>query len=81
LPAESVDHWIMADQIEKAERAMSVLMRLGIAAILPLWALIMLVLGLEYRSIWWIGTGIAVGAVGILFLAGSPLADLIMKDR
>ena len=81
MPAESVDHWIMADQIEKAERAMSVLMRLGIAAILPLWALIMLVLGLEYRSIWWIGTGIAVGAVGILFLAGSPLADLIMKDR
>ncbi|MFZ1890258.1 MAG: hypothetical protein WAU33_19710 [Candidatus Binataceae bacterium] len=71
----------MADQIEKAERAMSVLMRLGIAAILPLWALIMIVLGLEYRSIWWIGTGVIVGAVGLLFLAGSPLADLIMKDR
>ena len=71
----------MADQIEKAERAMSILMRLGIAAILPLWALIMLVLGLKYGSIWWIGTGVAVGAVGILFLAGSPLADLIMKDR
>lgn len=71
----------MADQIEKAERAMSVLMRLGIAAILPLWALIMIVLGLEYRSVWWIGAGVVVGAVGLLFLAGSPLADLIMKDR
>jgi TRAP-type mannitol/chloroaromatic compound transport system permease large subunit len=71
----------MADQIEKAERAVSVLIRLGIAAILPLWALIMIVLGLEYRSIWWIGTGVVVGAVGLLFLAGSPLADLIMKDR
>lgn len=71
----------MAGQIEKAERTISVLMRLAIAAILPLWALVMLVLGLEYRSIWWIGTGVAVGAVGILFLAGSPLADLIMKDR
>jgi hypothetical protein len=71
----------MADQIEKAERAVSVLMRLGIAAILPLWALIMIVLGLEYRSVWWIGTGVVVGAVGLLFLAGSPLADLIMKDR
>lgn len=56
-------------------------MRLGIAAILPLWALIMIVLGLEYRSLWWIGTGVVVGAVGLLFLAGSPLADLIMKDR
>ena len=71
----------MATQIEKAERAMSVLMRLGIAAILPLWALAMIVLGLEYRSVWWFGTGIAVGAVGVLMLAGSPLADLIMKDR
>lgn len=71
----------MADQVEKAERAVSVLMRLGIAAILPLWALIMIVLGLEYRSVWWIGTGVVVGAVGLLFLAGSPLADLIMKDR
>jgi predicted cobalt transporter CbtA len=71
----------MADQIEKAERAVSVLIRLGIAAILPLWALSMIVLGLEYRSIWWIGTGVVVGAVGLLFLAGSPLADLIMKDR
>jgi len=71
----------MASQIEKAESAISVLMRLGIAAILPLWALIMIVLGLEYRSIWWIGTGVIVGAIGLLFLAGSPLADLIMKDR
>jgi len=71
----------MADQVEKAERAVSVLIRLGIAAILPLWALIMIVLGLEYRSVWWIGTGVVVGAVGLLFLAGSPLADLIMKDR
>ncbi len=71
----------MADQIEKAEGVISVLMRLGIAAILPIWALIMIVLGLEYRSIWWLGTGVVVGAIGVLFLAGSPLADLIMKDR
>ncbi|MGC1679044.1 MAG: hypothetical protein WA740_16060 [Candidatus Binataceae bacterium] len=71
----------MADQIEKAEGVISVLMRLGIAAILPIWALIMIVLGLEYRSFWWLGTGVVVGAIGVLFLAGSPLADLIMKDR
>lgn len=71
----------MADPIEKAESAISVVMRLGIAAILPVWGLIMLVLGIEYRSPWWIGTGVVVGAIGLLFLAGSPLADLIMKDR
>jgi TRAP-type mannitol/chloroaromatic compound transport system permease large subunit len=71
----------MADQVEKAERAVSALMRLGISAVLPLWALLMIALGIEYRSLWWIGTGVAVGAVGVLFLAGSPIANLIVRDR
>ena len=71
----------MADQIEKAERAVSALIRLGISAILPLWALLMIVLGVEYRSLWWFGTGIAVGAVGVLFLAGSPIAELFFPNR
>ena len=71
----------MADQVEKAERALSALIRLGISAILPLWALVMIVLGLEYRSLWWLGTGAVVGGVGVLFLAGSPLASLISSDR
>jgi len=71
----------MVDQVERAERAISALMRLGISAILPLWGLAMIVMGLEYRSLWWIGTGVAVGGVGILFLAGSPLAQLIDGDR
>ncbi|HTR60124.1 MAG TPA: hypothetical protein VMH37_00405 [Candidatus Binataceae bacterium] len=71
----------MADQVEKAERAVSALIRLGISGILPLWALLMIVLGVEYRSLWWLGTGIAVGAVGVLFLAGSPIANLFFPDR
>ena len=71
----------MADQVEKAERAVSALIRLGISGILPLWALRMIVLGVEYRSLWWLGTGIAVGAVGVLFLAGSPIANLFFPDR
>jgi TRAP-type mannitol/chloroaromatic compound transport system permease large subunit len=71
----------MADPVERAERAVSALIRLGISAVLPLWALLMIVLGVEYRSLWWLGTGIAVGAVGVLFLAGSPLANLFSSDR
>jgi len=65
------------DRTEQAERAMSFLARLGISAILPLWALIMIVLGIVDRSAWWLGTGVVVGAIGLLFMAGSPLADLI----
>ncbi len=71
----------MADQVEKAERAVSALMRLGISAVLPLWALLMIILGIEYRSLWWLGTGLVVGAIGILFLAGSPVANLIERER
>ena len=67
----------MADQIERAERAVSTLIRLGISAILPLWALVMVILGAEYRSLWWLGTGLVVGAIGLLFLAGSPIANLL----
>jgi hypothetical protein len=71
----------MADQVEKAERAVSALIRFGISAILPVWALAMIVLGAEYRSLWWLGTGLVVGAIGLLFLAGSPLANLIYPSR
>jgi hypothetical protein len=71
----------MADPVEKAERAVSTVIRLGISAILPVWALAMIVLGAEYRSLWWLGTGVVVGAIGLLFLAGSPLANLIYPSR
>jgi hypothetical protein len=60
---------------------MSFVMRTIIAAILPLWALAMIVMGAEEGSIWWILVGIVVGGVGLLTLSGSPLADLFMKDR
>lgn len=71
----------MADQVERAERAVSALIRFGISAILPVWALLMIVLGAEYRSLWWLGTGLVVGAIGVLFLAGSPIANLIYPSR
>ena len=71
----------MADQVEKAERAVSALFRFGISAILPVWALVMIVLGAESRSLWWLGTGLVVGAIGVLFLAGSPIANLIYPSR
>jgi hypothetical protein len=56
-------------------------MKIIIAVILPLWALAMIVMGVEEGSVWWILVGLVVGGVGLLMLPGSPLADLIMKDR
>jgi hypothetical protein len=71
----------MADRAEQGERAISALMRFVVSLIIPLWALAMLALGLEYRSIWWLGCGVVVGAVGLLFMVGNPLAEPVLDIR
>ena len=69
------------DRQEQAEHAMSALMRFGVSLIIPIWALATLVLGVEYRSIWWLGCGVAVGGVGLLLLVGNPLASAALDIR
>ena len=71
----------MADRAEQAERAISALMRFVVSLIIPIWALAMLALGVEYRSIWWLGCGLAVGAIGLLFMVGNPLAQPVLDVR
>jgi len=71
----------MADRAEQAEHAVSALMRFGVSLIIPLWALAMLALGVEYRSLWWLGCGLVVGAVGLLLLMGNPLAAPVLDVR
>jgi hypothetical protein len=71
----------MDDRREQAERAMSAMMRFGTSLIIPLWAIAMLALGVEYRSLWWIGCGIVVGAIGVLLMVGNPLAAPLLDDR
>lgn len=71
----------MPDPAERAERAVSTLMRLLISLVMPLWGLAMLILGVSNRSGWWTGCGLVVGAIGMLFFVGSPLTDPIFKDR
>jgi len=66
---------------ERAENAMSALMRFGVSLIMPLWGLIMLMLGISDRSPWWIACGVVVGAIGVLFLVGNPLAAPILDLR
>ena len=71
----------MADPRERAENAMSAMMRFVTSLIIPLWALAMLVLGIEYRSLWWLGCGVVVGGIGLLLLVGNPLAAPILDHR
>lgn len=71
----------MGDRVEHAQRAMSALMRFVVSLIIPLWALAMLALGVEYRSIWWLGCGLVVGAVGLVLMVGNPLAGPVLDVR
>ena len=71
----------MADRTEQAEHAISALMRFVVSLIIPIWALAMLALGIEYRSIWWLGCGVVVGAIGLLFMVGNPLAKPVLDIR
>ena len=69
------------DRQEQAEHTISALMRFVVSLIIPIWALAMFALGIEYRSIWWLGCGVAVGAVGLLLLVGNPLAGAALDIR
>ena len=71
----------MPDPQERAERAASLLMRLAISLVFPLWGLAMLILGIRNLSGWWVLFGLIVGGLGMLFFVGSPLTDPIFKDR
>jgi hypothetical protein len=71
----------MAAPTEQAEHAISALMRFIVSLIIPIWALAMLALGIEYRSIWWLGCGVVVGAIGLLFMVGNPLAKPALDIR
>ncbi|MFZ0887093.1 MAG: hypothetical protein WA005_01445 [Candidatus Binataceae bacterium] len=67
------------ERIERAERTISVLMRLLVSAILPLWGLAMLAVGIGWRSGWWIGCGVVVGGIGLGMLVGSPIAEPFLR--
>ncbi|MGB8684942.1 MAG: hypothetical protein WCD12_18835 [Candidatus Binatus sp.] len=71
----------MADPAEQAEHTISALMRFVVSLIIPIWALAMLALGVEYRSLWWLGCGVVVGGVGLLLLVGNPLAASALDIR
>ena len=66
---------------DSTERAISILIRLAVSAVLPVWALVTIALGIKYGSLWWLATGVAIGAAGLLMLAGSPIVGLFYRER
>ena len=64
---------------QKLEQTINLLLRLLISMAMPLWGAGMLILGVVWLSVWWIGCGLAVIGVGIVFSAGSPLLEPFLR--
>ncbi len=65
----------------KAELVASFIIRLVVSLLLPVWGLIMIVLGVTWGMGWWIATGLVVLAVGVVLFAGSSLVTPFLGGR
>jgi hypothetical protein len=63
------------------EKTFSFVMRLIVSLLLPGWGLAMIVLGLTWGVFWWTATSLVVLAIGVVFLAGSPLVTPYLGGR
>jgi len=63
------------------ERGVSFVLRLVVSLLLPLWGLVMIVLGVKWAMGWWIVTGVAVLAIGVVFFAGSSIVSPLLGGR
>ncbi len=63
----------MAGKQDKVQGSISWKMRLIVSLILPLWGIVLIVLGIKDGSAWWIASGVAIGAAGAVTFIGSPL--------
>ncbi len=71
----TVNEMIGQEVVAQPSPTTSALTRLVVWFIIPLGALVMLALGVGYRSIWCLGCGLVVGAVGLLLLIGNPIGQ------
>ena len=66
----------MAAKEDKVQESISWSLRLIVSLILPLWGIVLIVLGVKDGSLWWIASGVAIVAAGAVTFIGSPLICL-----
>jgi hypothetical protein len=71
----------MAGRADKFQESISWILRLVVSLILPVWGVALIVIGLKYGSAWWIASGVAIGATGVIIFIGSPLMEFVIGER
>jgi hypothetical protein len=70
----------MAGRADKVQESISWTMRLIMSLILPVWGIVLVVLGIKDGSACWIASGVAIGAAGAVTFIGSPLMDFVAGE-
>jgi hypothetical protein len=68
------------ERLERAEAMISAIVRMIVSLTIPLWGVVMLILGLADRSLWWIASGGVVLGVGAILLVANPLVWPLLRD-
>lgn len=66
----------MAGTVNRTQDTVGFIVRSLVSLILPAWGIALITLGAEYGSAWWIASGVAIGAAGLIIFIGSPLLGL-----
>lgn len=66
---------------QKVDTVVSLVIRLLVSLVLPLWGLAMLALGAIYPSAWWIVSGVSVCIIGAVTFVSGPLVDFRLGER
>jgi hypothetical protein len=81
LETPTVEGFMANEGSSASERTIGFLMRLLVSLVLPAWGLAMIVIGAMRGSGWWVATGVAVLAIGVVFFAGSSLVSPFLGGR
>jgi len=66
----------MAGTVNRTQDTLGFIIRVLVSLILPAWGVALIVLGAEHGSAWWIASGVAIGAAGVVIFVGSPLVHV-----
>ena len=68
------------ERIARVEKMISAVARMVVSLIVPLWGLVMLILGLSDHSLLWLGCGSVVFGFGAILLVANPLVWPLVRD-
>jgi len=68
------------DSHEATEAKVSFAVRMAVSAVIPVWGIAVLLLGVARVSPWWIICGVVTAGVGLILAVGNPLVWPVVNE-